>query len=281
MASVSHSPAQGVARLAPARSGQSRSGMIRPGKVRSGAARQGEVGRGLVWYAPVWSGRAWHGIYEQEKQSVSIATLPKLALSEEQITNGAKDAIESGLPYRLECTVMGVAPLLFHAWNIEAVAEKAKAAKGSAAKKSDNIESYVYRDSNGYLGVPGQNFVSCLAISGKSMSDPRSPRKSMFDLCKAAIVPLDYVARFEPDKKEWDFEHAARVTVQRAAVTRVRPAMREGWRITFNLLINTPEYLPPEKMALLIGQAGRLVGLCDFRPSYGRFAVVHLEAHAE
>jgi hypothetical protein len=211
---------------------------------------------------------------------MSIAELPRLAVDIEQVTNGAQEAIEAGIPYRLTVGVIGTAPLLMHAWNIQAVAEKAAAAKGSRAKKTDDIESYAYRDPDGYLGVPGQNFAASIQLAGKFMQDPRSPRKSAFDLCKAGVIPLTTIGRFEPNTQVWDFEHAARVTVQRAGVTRIRPAMREGWRITFDLLITTPEYLPPATMAHLIGQAGRLVGLCDFRPTYGRFAVERMEAHA-
>lgn len=211
---------------------------------------------------------------------MSIAELPRLAVGVEQVTNGAADAIEQGFPYRLTVGIVGTAPLLMHAWNIEAVAEKAASAKGSKAKKTDNVESYAYRDPDGYLGVPGQNFAASIQMAGKFMQDPRSPRKSAFDLCKAGVIPLTTVGCFEPRTQAWDFEHAARVTVQRAGVTRIRPAMREGWRISFDMLITTPEYLPPATMAHLIGNAGRLCGLCDFRPTYGRFAVERMEAHA-
>ncbi len=208
-----------------------------------------------------------------------MPALQEYGVDEAQITNGAKETIEAGIPYRLEVVIVGTAPLLFHAWNIESVAEKAAAPKGSKTKKQDNIESYVYRTPDGHLGVPGQNFAAAIQMAGKFMQDPRSPRKSAFDLCKAGVIPLSTIAPFLPETTKWDFEHACRVTVQRAGVTRVRPAMREGWRIGFDLLITTPEYLPPATMAHLIGQAGRLVGLCDFRPTYGRFAVEKMQAH--
>lgn len=211
---------------------------------------------------------------------MSISDLPRLAVEADVVTNGAREAIEAGIPYRLEVGVIGTAPLLMHAWNTEAVAEKAAAAKGSRTKKTDDLESYVYRDDDGYLGVPGQNFAAAIQMAGKFMQDPRSPRKSAFDLCKAGVVPLSTIASFEPRTQAWDFEHAARVQVQRNAVTRIRPAMRQGWRLTFDLLITVPEYLPPATMAQLVGNAGRLVGLCDFRPTYGRFAVTSMHAHA-
>ena len=68
------------------------------------------------------------------------------------------------------------------------------------------------------------------------------------------------------------------MTVQRAGVTRVRPAMLAGWEATFDLMVQTPEYINPSELNEVIGQAGRLVGLADFRPTYGRYEVVSFEA---
>jgi len=210
-----------------------------------------------------------------------VAADQKLAVDEQQVTNGGSDSIVQGQPYRLTASIIGVSPLLFHAWNVASVAGKAAAAKGSKAKKSDDLESYVYRDADGYLGVPGQNFAASIQQSAKFMQDPRSPRKSAFDLAKAGVIALDVVAQFQPKTASWDYEDSRRVTVQRNGITRVRPAMREGWQLTFELLITTPEYLPLPVMTHLINQAGRLVGLCDFRPTFGRFSVTAITIAVE
>lgn len=209
-----------------------------------------------------------------------ISEAQRLAVDEAQLSNGAAETIALAAPYRLRVTVVGSAPIIFHAWSVASVAEKAQAAKGSKAKKTDDLESYVYRDEDGNLGVPGANFAASVVMAAKFMQDPRSPRKSAYDLCKAGVVPLTIVAPFEPATAHWDFEDARRVTVQRAGITRVRPAMREGWQLSFDLLVATPEYLPLPIMSHLIAQAGRLVGLCDNRPTYGRFAVKAMEALA-
>lgn len=200
-----------------------------------------------------------------------------IAVDDEQVSNGASSTIEEGIPYRAVVKVTGTAPLLFHAWNIESINEKAVAAKGSRAKKTDNLESYVYRDQDGNLGIPGANFVAALVQAGRFTQDPRSPRKSAMDLVKSGIIPLVDIATFEPHVAKWDYEDARRVVIQRAGVTRIRPAMKAGWACTFELLVTVPEYLPPAKVLDMIGQAGKLIGVCDFRPSYGRFAVVGFE----
>ena len=70
---------------------------------------------------------------------------------------------------------------------------------------------------------------------------------------------------------DWDFEDKRRVTVQRAGITRTRPAMKAGWRVTLELLVNLPEYRRHLNDTLV--NAGRLIGIGDFRPTYGRFAM--------
>ena len=188
-----------------------------------------------------------------------------------EVTNGAVETLAHSLPYRVEVRIRGDADLLFHRWNCEAVESKAKAAKGSAAKKSDNIESYVYRDDEGYLCLPGEYLRQAIIHASKFRQDPRSPRKSAVDLVKAAIVSLTPLASL--GVKEWDYEHKCRVMVQRNGITRTRPAMKAGWEASFQLLVNLPEYIDHTMLHGLLVDAGRLIGVGDFRPSYGRFAV--------
>lgn len=192
-------------------------------------------------------------------------------LGGEAPTNGGADTITAGMPYTIDVTIEGTADILFHRWNCEAVAEKAAAAKGSKAKKEDNIESYVYRDDKGHLCVPGEYLRQAIIHAAKYRQDPRSPRKSAMDLYKAGIVSMTQLASF--GTKDWDYEDKRRVVVQRNAVTRTRPAMKSGWRATFTLLVMLPEYITRSDLNEVIAQAGRLVGLGDFRPTYGRFQV--------
>ena len=101
------------------------------------------------------------------------------------------------------------------------------------------------------------------------------------DLYKAAIislkplVPITTVTGELP--KVWDYEHRCRVQVQRSGITRTRPAFREGWKATIPLLVNLPEYISPRDLNDCIAAAGRLIGVGDFRPTYGRFQVVGFE----
>jgi len=190
-------------------------------------------------------------------------------------TNGGAETIEYSEPYRIEVTIEGSADILFHRWNCEAVEAKAAAAKGSKAKKTDDIESYVYRDDAGFICIPGEYLRGAIVMAAKYRQDPRSPRKSAMDLFKAAIVSLTPLASL--GTKDWDYLDQRRVVIQRSGVNRTRPAMREGWRATFILLVTLPEYVNSTILNEVIATAGRIGGLGDFRPTYGRFNIVSFQ----
>lgn len=190
-------------------------------------------------------------------------------------TNDAEATILFEQPYIIEATIRGTAPLLLHRWSCEDIAEKAKAKKGSTAKKTDNVESYVYRCDDGTIGIPGTYLIGSITDprngAAKYLQDPRSPRKSALDLYRAGVVSLTLCASL--GKTSWDFIDQRRVTVQRAGITRSRPAFNVGWEATFQIEVLTPEYIRSDDLLTVLTQAGRLVGLGDFRPTYGRFVV--------
>src|SRR6185503_19872747 len=110
-------------------------------------------------------------------------------------------AIEVSTPYSLHVGIEGSAPILFHAWNCDAVEAKGKASKNSKAKKSDDLESYVYRNGAGELCLPGEYLRQSIIAAAKFKQDPRSPRKSAADLFKAGIVCTKTLASL--GTKDW------------------------------------------------------------------------------
>lgn len=190
-------------------------------------------------------------------------------------TNGAMEVIEHSKPYRVEVTIQGDADILFHRWNVEGIDAKAKAAKGSAAKKTDDVESYVYRLDNGNLALPAEYLRQAIIHAAKFRQDPRSPRKSAMDLYKAGIVALTTLA--DLGTKDWDYEDRRRVVIQRNGITRVRPALKAGWKAAVILMVNVPSYINESQLREVLQDAGRLVGVGDFRPSYGRFSVTKFD----
>jgi hypothetical protein len=198
--------------------------------------------------------------------------MAKVVRITDNVTNGGKEAINSELPYVANVSIRGSADVLFHRWNAESVETKGKAAKNSAAKKTDDVESYVYRDEKGMICMPGEYLRGAIIQASKFRQDPRSPRKSAMDLYKAAIVSLTPLASL--GTKDWDYEDRRRVVIQRAGINRIRPAMRIGWTCDFRFLVTLPEYVNQDQLHEVVTLAGRIGGVGDFRPTYGRFSVV-------
>jgi hypothetical protein len=211
--------------------------------------------------------------YEGEYDMATATKSKKISVDKSQVSNGAEPLVAITVPYLVDVTVRGVAPLLFHSWNTESVETKSNAAKNSKVKKTDDLESYVYRTSDGLLGIAGKCLHGSICEAAKRVADPCSPRKSARDLCKAGLTLMTVVAPFEPDTKSWDYEDKQRVVIQRSAITRTRPAMKEGWTCTFRLAVNLPEYISPDFLHELLKKAGQFAGLCDYRPTYGRFNI--------
>jgi hypothetical protein len=203
------------------------------------------------------------------KTAAAPATV--IEIGGESPTNGGDEAISFRRPYVAAVTIVGVADILFHRWNVEGVDIKAAATKGSKAKKSDDLETYVYRDESGQLCLPTEYLRQSIIFAAKFRQDPRSPRKSAMDLFKAGVVALTNLAPLGVD--QWDYEDRRRALVQRQAINRTRPAMRAGWGAAFEFQILVPEYISPALLHEVLIDAGRLIGIGDFRPTFGRFQV--------
>lgn len=191
------------------------------------------------------------------------------------VSNDAAAVINTEMPYIATVSIEGTAAFLYHRWSVDGVEAKSKAAKGSKAKKEDDIESYVYRNGDGILCIPSEYLRMSIIGAAKFRQDPRSPRKSAMDLFKAGVAGLDELCPVGKDK--WDFIDRRRVMVQRNGITRHRPGLNTGWKVKIALMVNLPEYIPPAFLNEVVQMAGRLIGVGDFRPTFGRFAVTRFE----
>lgn len=183
-------------------------------------------------------------------------------------------------PYSAVVTIEGVAHLICHKFDCDEVESKSKAAKGSKTKKTDNVESYVYRvPETNECGVPGKNIKAMLTSkkngAAKSFSDPRSKMKSAAEMMQASIFVEPEVASL--GKKTWDFIDRSHMNVQNRGIVRLRPGFTRGWRLTFVVNVVQPALVPPEFLRQVIDHAGNFCGLGDSRPDYGRFTVVSFE----
>jgi len=191
------------------------------------------------------------------------------------VSNDAELAIRATIPYVVMVTIKGVAPLLFHRWSCDDVESKSKAKKGSKEKKTDNVESYIYRNDQREICVPSEYLRMAIIKTAKFYQDPRSSRKQAEELFEAGIAGLTELCSL--GKVEWDYLDRRRAGIGGRGITRTRPAFHTGWQVTIPIQCLLPEYISPEFLNEIVQAAGRFTGLGDFRPTYGRFQVVKFE----
>ena len=201
-----------------------------------------------------------------------------MKLNEAQVSNSAENIIALNQPFSAHIRLQGVQDILFHRWNNEEVQAKAEAKKGSEEKKRDNPEAYIYRNDDGFICIPGRYIVRSVVEAGRNFQDPRSKRKMAKDLVQAAVMADEILSPIlvngQPTK-EWEYDDRQRVCIMRSAITRTRPAFKKGWQVDFTLISLVPDLVTPDFLRKLVDNAGLLIGLGDFRPTYGRFRVIH------
>ena len=197
------------------------------------------------------------------------------------ISDSGNFALLMERPYRVHFKITGDATILFHRWQTDSVEAKAAAPKGSIAKKTDDVESYVWEDENGLLCLPGE-YVRCSLTDQKNgaakyQQDPRSPRKSALDIFRAGVVSLTELAPITRSDgtpaEHWDHIDRRRAVVRQAGITRERPAFNAGWSAEFDFMVLLPQYINTSLLRRTLFDAGRLVGVADFRPTFGRFSI--------
>lgn len=183
----------------------------------------------------------------------------------------------------INVTIKGVAPMLMHSdrtanplnyWakQLKAVTSKRKKTDDDHAEISliEFQASMYYEEGKGYY-IPAANIEACLLNSAKHF-------KLGTTIKQALIVPED--ADFEfPDKKKDPVQlytvdgyvDMRTVKVGTAKNVRTRPIFNE-WECSFTAFLDTDK-LNPNEFESIVQNAGRYVGLGDYRPRYGRFEV--------
>lgn len=185
-----------------------------------------------------------------------------------------------------EVEIVGDVPILLHsAQTLDPLDEMTKAMKRitSKAKKSDDDIIELRRlewlaglyVSGGKICMPFDNLHACLRRGASS-------DKGGMSLVDGCVFPVDadgsFPIRFDGDKLAMEalyadkrFVLAKRTTVNRKGVFRVRPRIPAGWSITMRFGVFRE--LTLDRVESWMARAGSRIGLCDWRPRYGRFSV--------
>lgn len=129
-------------------------------------------------------------------------------------------------------------------------------------------EAALYFDDDLGPYVPAENVERCLRDAGAVTRDGKQVQRAF--LIEDDRLPLLYKGP-RSVKELWDGEYRLTkpVRVQASRTMRCRPLFRD-WSVEFVGRLDE-SLLDFDAFAAIIQRAGTMVGLCDFRPRYGRF----------
>lgn len=181
--------------------------------------------------------------------------------------------------YTINVQISGITPLLMNRFTeeneIKVSSGVSKVAVGDKGTPREQAQKKAYADSDGNLYIPGPNIFACLIQAGKYHKNG----KSKVTTTKNSLVPAGMaVSEIVCGLDTKEFEVDSRSVVIPATGGRImahRPRLDE-WKLSFTLEVDE-EMFSPEFVRLLVDDAGRKVGLGDFRPDrkgpFGKFVV--------
>lgn len=181
-------------------------------------------------------------------------------------------------------TMTGTRTLLMHNARLsnplDPYAQKMKEVHSKRKKTDDDYRELAKRE---WLGsvyfdpsvgpyVPGENIERMLLDSAKITRNGMDVKRGV--MVESDLNALVYDGPRDPEKlcidENYRLMASVKVGVQR--VMRCRPAFR-SWSVSASGVLDE-SILNPEEFRTIVERAGRLVGLGDWRPRYGRFVGV-------
>lgn len=180
---------------------------------------------------------------------------------------------------QIEVTIQGINPLLMNRFTEENEVRVSNGTTavhiGSKGSPREQAEKKAYKDDKGNLYIPGPNIYAAIIAAGrfhKSGKEKVTTKKT--SLIPAGVFMLDTVVPLNTK----NFEVDSRSVVIPATGGRVmcyRPRL-DNWTCVFHIEVDE-EMFNEKFVRLLIDDAGKKIGLGDFRPErkgpFGRFVV--------
>jgi len=188
---------------------------------------------------------------------------------------------------QLTLHLTGIAPLLMHAPRtvnpLDEITQEIKSYTGKRKKTDDDHrtiarlewEAGLYHDAEIGPYVPSANVEICLRDAGKITKQGTAVTRGV--VVSQDKIPLEYDGprgmngRGTQDLWDANYKDLRRVGNQQNSVMRCRP-MFPSWAVTVPIIIE-PSIIDQRDLIELAHRAGRMIGLGDYRPRFGRFTV--------
>jgi hypothetical protein len=154
---------------------------------------------------------------------------------------------------------------------------------GHRGTPREQAEKTAYQDEKGYLYVPQQNLFACLINAGKFHKVGKSKVTTMkSSLVPAGIAMLDGLVlpilspKSNKGLKQFEVDSRRVVIPSTGGAVMRHRARVDDWRIRFSIEVDL-ELFSPDFVRTLVDDAGKKIGLGDYRPErkgpFGKFKV--------
>lgn len=180
--------------------------------------------------------------------------------------------------------IESIVPLLMHddktANPLNEYTKKLKALTGKRKKTDEDHAAIAEVEWNASLYYENGNYIIPTKVIEATLLASAKQFKKGTLLKQCVIVADDMTLEFKdknltPDKlfKKLEYVDMRTVKVGQAKTTRCRPKF-DSWKGEFTVILDE-EKLNAEEIEQIVNNAGKYVGMCDYRPRYGRFQVTN------
>jgi len=186
----------------------------------------------------------------------------------------------------LNVKIEGIAPLIMHSVRtanpLDPITKKMKEISGKRSKTEADFTSLarlewkagLYVNADNRIIVPDINVERTIWEGAKQ---DKNGKKFLSSFMVTQSPMLQYTGPNDPEKliEDGNFWFTVPVVVNRNRVMRTRPIFND-WSLEFECHYNE-SVLNQSEIETAIRKAGELVGLCDWRPKFGRFMVKDID----
>lgn len=181
-------------------------------------------------------------------------------------------------------SIEGISPLLMHngqlANPLNPLVKQMKSLTGQR-KKTDEVHAELsrlefraglYLSKDGIVEIPSEVLESCIIEGAKKSKLGKQFKSSIAIMENSTLNYGETLTVDEMWERNEEFADVRGVKVGTSRIMRTRPIFR-NWSLEFEVSYNA-DLVNPEQIMLAVADAGAQVGLCDYRPKFGRFHVV-------
>lgn len=180
--------------------------------------------------------------------------------------------------------IESIVPLLMHddktANPLNEYTKKLKSLTGKRKKTDEDHAAIAEVEWNASLYYENGNYIIPTKVIEATLLASAKQFKKGTLLKQCVIVADDMVLEFKdnnlkPEKlyKKLEYVDMRTVKIGQAKTTRCRPKF-DNWKGEFTVILDE-EKLNAEEIEQIVNNAGKYVGMCDYRPRYGRFQVTN------